>query len=174
MKGEVREAVARAVVREYVSAWNSHDIPRFAALFIEDGAYGDFGEGKIFLGREQIGRHLSALFSAIPDLTLTLTAEPVHDGERALCKWTMSGTQTGPILGLDATGRTFQVEGSTLFMLKGGRMERAGAYYDVNSVVRQLNGLSREAAADPPLSLASGFVWPAEFPVDEDNIGYGE
>lgn len=175
MKGEVREAVARGVLREYVSAWNSHDAPRLAALFMRDGAYGDFGEGKVFLGREEIERGLSIFFSAIPDLTLTLTSEPAYNGDRALCRWTMSGAQTGPILGLPATGRTFQVEGSTVFMLREGQIERAGAYYDVNSVVRQLKfGLTPEAAARPPASPGSGLVVPPEFPMDEDNIGYGE
>jgi steroid delta-isomerase-like uncharacterized protein len=175
MRSEVGETIARRLVMEYVSACNSHDVARLAALFVEDGSYGDFGEGKVFLERDEVERYFSTFFSALPDLTLTLTAEPSHDGERALCKWTMSGTQTGPIMGLSATGRSFQVEGSTALMIRGEQIERAAAYYSTRSVVRQLkDGLAPEAAARPPVPPANGLVVPPEFPTDEDNIGYGE
>lgn len=175
MKGEVREAVARGVVIEYVSGWNSHDALRLAALFHEDGSYGDFGEGKVFLGRDEIERAFSELFSSVPDLDLTLTSEPASDGDRALCRWTMSGTQTGALWGLPATGRAFRVEGSTVFILRDGQIERAAAYYSLRSVARQLKyRLSPEAAARPPVAPPRDVVAPPEFPPDEDNIGYGE
>ncbi|MDI6856997.1 MAG: ester cyclase [Dehalococcoidia bacterium] len=175
MKGEVREAVARGVVIEYVSGWNSHDAPRLAALFREDGSYGDFGEGKVFLGRDEIERTLSDFFYAVPDLALTLTSEPASDGDRALCRWTISGTQTGALWGLPATGRTFRVEGSTMFVLRDGQIERAAVYYSVRSVTRQLKfRLSPEAAARPSVTPPRDIVAPPEFPPDEDNIGYGE
>lgn len=175
MKGEVREAVARGVVVEYVSAWNDHDAPRLAALFRQDGSYGDFGEGKVFPGRHEIERFFSDFFSAVPDSTLTLTSEPAFDGGRALCRWTMSGTQTGALWGLPATGRTFRVEGSTALILKEGQVERAAAYFSVRSLARQLKfRISPEAAARPSVAPPRDIVAPPEFPPDEDNIGYGE
>jgi uncharacterized protein (TIGR02246 family) len=106
-----RSAVSR-VVAAYVAARNAHDVPRVSSLFAADGSYAEFGGGSVMLGREEISRHLTAVCSAVPDLTLALTAAPDFNGEYVLLRWAIEGTQQGEFAGVFASGSPFRIRGT--------------------------------------------------------------
>ena len=165
------------LVREYVAAWNSHDVDRLTSLFAEDGSYGEFGLGRVMLGREEIRRHLIATFAALPGLTIAPTGEPVSSGERVYWKWLMTATHQGEFMSVPATGKRFELRGASVLLTKGDKIVRAADCFDVGSIVRQVapererrlnNGGEstdiRRSGLDPWLGILA----------DEDNIGYGE
>jgi len=162
------------VVAEYVAARNARDVPRVSSLFATDGSYAEFGEGSVMVGREQIGRHLTAVCSAVPDLTLALTAAPDFNGEHVLLRWTIEGTQEGEFAGIPASGRPFKIDGTSTLFLKGGKILRALDCFDV----RQLRGGNHQGASQPLYTLpgqsAGGQDASAYWAAGEDNIGWGE
>ena len=104
MTRDVLEEKVYRLVRGHVAAWNSHDVGRLTSLFADDGIYGEFGLGRVMLGREEIRRHLIATFAALPDLTVTPTGEPLSSGERVYWKWVMMASHEGEFAGVPVTG----------------------------------------------------------------------
>jgi len=168
-----RSAVSR-VVAEYVAARNAHDVSRVSSLFAADGSYAEFGGGSVMFGREEISRHLTAVCSAVPDLTLALTAAPDFNGKCVLLRWAIEGTQQGEFAGVPANGRPFKVDGTSTLFLKDDKILRALDCFDV----RQLGGGNHRGASQPPYTLpgqsAGGQDALADWAAGEDNIGWGE
>jgi len=177
MTGDGSQETLYRLVREYVAAWNSHDADGLAFLFAEDGRYGEFGLGRIMLGREEIRRYLIATFAALPDLTIAPTTEPLSSGERVFWQWLMTATHQGEFAGLPPTGKRFELRGVAVLLTGGDKIVRAADCFDVSSLVgqvaperaRRLN--SGSASADDGTTGLN--PWPAIL-ADEDNIGYGE
>jgi steroid delta-isomerase-like uncharacterized protein len=177
MRCDVPEEKAHSLVRQYVAAWNSHDADRLTCLFAEDGSYGEFGLGRIMLGREEIRRCLIATFAALPDLTITPTGEPVSSGERVFWKWLMTATHEGEFAGLPATGKRFELRGVSALLTRGDKIVRSSDCFDLGSLVRQVapgRGRHSDDATRPAdLDRTDLDSW-LTILSDEDNIGYGE
>jgi steroid delta-isomerase-like uncharacterized protein len=159
------------LVREYVAAWNSHDVDRLPSLFAEDGSYGQFGLGRVMLGQEEIRRYLIATFAALPDLTVTPTGEPLSSGDHVYWRWLMTATHQGEFAGVLPSGKRFELRGLTALVTSGGEILRATDCFDVSSFVRQVaperergRNSGRGSTPNPWLCTLA----------DEDNIGYGE
>jgi steroid delta-isomerase-like uncharacterized protein len=171
------EERVRRLVREYIAAWNSHDVDRLTSLFADDGSYGEFGLGRVMLGQEEIGRYLIATFAALPDLTIALTGEPLSRGERVYWKWVMLASHWGEFAGVSPTGKRFELPGFSALLTRGDRIVRGADCFDVASVVRQVapgcqrRSSHRNGSAD---SGRTGFDSWLGIVADEDNIGYGE
>ncbi len=171
MTCDAPEKDAYRLVREYVSAWNSHDADRLLSLFAEDGSYGDFGVGRVMLGQEEIRRYLIATFGALPDLTITPTGEPLTSGECIFWRWLMTATHQGEFAGVPPTGKRFELRGLSVLLTRGDKIVRSANCFDVTGLVRQVapdrawrsNSGSRSTPGPWMYTLA-----------DEDNIGYGE
>jgi steroid delta-isomerase-like uncharacterized protein len=165
------------LVREYVAAWNSHDVDRLTSLFAEDGSYGEFGVGRVMLSREEIRRHLIATFGALPDLTIAPTGEPVSSGGRVYWKWLITATHQGEFGGVLPTGKRFELGGLSVLVTREDKIVRAADYFDVASVVRQVAPERERRSNCGGGSTDVGRIglkpWLGIL-ADEDNIGYGE
>jgi len=174
---DVPQERVHRLVREYVAAWNSHDADRLTSLFAEDGSYGEFGLGRVMLGREEIRRHLSATFGALPDLIITPTGEPLSSGERVFWKWLMTATHQGEFTGVPATGKRFELRGGSVLLTRSDKIVRGADCFDVGSVVRQLAPERERRSNCGGRSTDVGGIglnpWLGIL-ADEDNIGYGE
>jgi steroid delta-isomerase-like uncharacterized protein len=171
MRCDVPEDDVRRLVREYVTAWNSHDVDRLLSLFAEDGSYGEFSLGRIMLGQEEIRRHLIATFAALPDLTTTPTDEPLGSGQRVFWRWLMTATHQGEYVGIPPTGKRFELRGFSFLLVRGDRIVRAADCFEVEAVVRQVaperHQCSKDVGETDPSRRLSVLA-------DEDNIAYGE
>jgi steroid delta-isomerase-like uncharacterized protein len=177
MKDEVSELRAHRLLADYMAAWNRHDVAKLVSLFAEDGCYGEFGQGAVLFGREDIRRYLSAKFPTLPKLTTTLTAYPICDGGRVLCRCVMTATPREEFAGVPPTGKSFRVPGTTVLIMEGDKIVRAADYYDLRAVARQLRyGLSSASEGGQlwPSLAATDVISSPDFPVSEDNIRYGE
>lgn len=177
MTRNVPRSTVCQLVAKYIAAWNAHDVGRVISLFAEHASYGEFGQGKVMLGREEIRRYLTAMFRTVPDLATTPTGHPICSRERVLYKWIMTGTPQGQFAGVPPTGNRFEVRGATALLTTGAKILRAAHYFDVRSVVGHLwpagERRSDTATASPDIS-ASDLMRRRALLDDEDNIGYGE
>jgi steroid delta-isomerase-like uncharacterized protein len=125
------------VIRDWASAWADRHSDRLIALFADDGVLEDVALQVLSRGRLAIQTFVNGIFDAVPDLALHLT----HDftsGPFAAAEWIMSGTLSGSLLGLPATGKSFSVRGAAIFELRDGQISRSSIYCDMATLVRQL------------------------------------
>ena len=123
--------------REYLAAWNTHDLDKIVSFFTDDCVYENLARGQTYRGKDELKAWATMSFDAIPDFKLDVTSL-FASGEWVACEWVMSGTQSGAIPGLPATGKSFSVRGSTVAQLKDGKIMRNADYWDVMTFLRQL------------------------------------
>ena len=61
-------------------------------------------------------------------------------GDTIIVEGTYSGTHTGPLLGVAATGRRFEYAGAAFFTVEDGRLASAWVLGDLSALRRQLTG----------------------------------
>lgn len=93
------------LARDYVAAWNNHDIEELVSFFRQDAVYDDLGVGTVAPGKQEIRQHFADIFAAFPDATMKLASEPAVTGDRVLSEWVLWGTQKGAFAGVSPTGR---------------------------------------------------------------------
>ncbi len=89
-------------------------------------------------GPEGLKRWLEHWNHGVPDLTFTARAAPLTGPDRIAVEWTMRGTQTGPLLDLAPTGKSFAVDGVDILRFSGGKIAENWSFWDTSTVWRQL------------------------------------
>ena len=103
----------------------------------------------VSLGEE---KELAAGFrSAFPDLHCSVQ-DVVAEGNKAVCRWRMSGTHQGSFFGIRPTGRGVSFDGITEMRLHGERLAEEWTQYDLLGFLSQLGVLPklREVASEWP------------------------
>jgi steroid delta-isomerase-like uncharacterized protein len=169
MQTKEEEDALRRSLASYVAAWNAGDVDAIAALFAEDGRYGEFGEGSVLSGRDQIADHFRALVSVINDLRLTVSSPPFCAVDRVFFKWTMRGRIGRGVAMRVGAAESFELHGATVLVFDDGKISRAADSFEsraaralASNEIRWLSGgslLARAPEAEEP---------------PEDNICYGE
>jgi predicted ester cyclase len=73
-------------------------------------------------GQDGVQDFLGMLAAAAPDLRLDIQ-DMVEDGDRAAVRFTLSGTHSGgPLLGVQATGNTFDLHAINIYRVADGRV----------------------------------------------------
>jgi steroid delta-isomerase-like uncharacterized protein len=107
----------KALIREFFEVvWNQG---REEAIdrFIAENAGGndpDFG-----IGREGFKTQWRKWREAFPDMRFEIE-EIIAEGNTVVARWTLTGTQTGPFLGIPATGGAIRVGGMSMDHLENG------------------------------------------------------
>jgi ketosteroid isomerase-like protein len=127
-----------AVLEQVQAALNRHDLEVFLDCFDPDyQSEQPAHPERAFIGREQVRKNWSALFSSTPDFHSELLSA-ASEGDAAWVEWRWSGTRTD--------GTQFEMRGMTVFGVRNGRIawqrlymeevEEAGA--GIDAVVRSL------------------------------------
>jgi steroid delta-isomerase-like uncharacterized protein len=107
----------KAIIRQFFEqVWNQGD-EEAIERFIAENAGGndpDFGTGRE--GFKNQWRKWQAAFS---DLHFEIE-EIIAEGDTVVARWTLTGTQTGPFLGIAPTGRSIRVSGMSMDQLRDG------------------------------------------------------
>jgi uncharacterized protein (TIGR02246 family) len=120
-------------------AQNAHDAERFAQLVAPDYTSAQpLHPGREFTGRDQVLTNWTAMFSGMPDFTSELLAVVV-DGDREWAEWHWHGHH--------ADGSTFEMRGTTIFLVQDGLIADGRLYMepvdqvaqDIDSAVRELS-----------------------------------
>ena len=114
------------------------DVP-YAADFVGHGGSSTFTH-------EQGMAEARGWRSAFPDLNLTID-QMLAERDLVAVRWTARGTNSGTGNGIPATGRTVQVNGTTLFRMDDGRIAEEWTCANSLGLMRQLGMLPAPAAA---------------------------
>jgi steroid delta-isomerase-like uncharacterized protein len=96
-------------------------------------------------GREAFVQAHGEIFAALPEVT-SVYEPPIVDGDRVAFVATTSGTHTGNVLGLAATGRAFHFRLVFLWEMKDGLIVRDRRIYDFTGLLVQVGVLKAKPA----------------------------
>ena len=88
-------------------------------------------------GREGLKEVIAMMRAAFPDIHW-INDESLPSGEKVVTRFTWTGTQRGPFLGIPATGRRVTVKGVVIDRLVNGRMTDSRILMDTFGMMMQL------------------------------------
>jgi steroid delta-isomerase-like uncharacterized protein len=132
-----KDLQSERMMREYLETWNTHDLGKMVSFFTDDCVYENLARGQTYRGKDELNAWAKGAFDAIPDFKLDITSLFVS-GDWTACEWVMTGTQSGDLPGLPATGKSFSVRGGTIVQLKDRKILRNADYWDLATFLRQL------------------------------------
>jgi hypothetical protein len=89
----------------YTAAWCGQNAAGVAAFFAEGGSLA-INSGRPAVGRAAITAAAQGFMTAFPDLVVTMDGIS-RDGDHAVYRWTLTGTNTGP----GGTGKAVRISG---------------------------------------------------------------
>ena len=101
---------------------------------VEDSMFPD-----AVVGRKAIIARKSMGLAAVPDIKIAITNRVVH-GNQVSAEWVATGTHSGDLPGMPASGRSFTLHGVTVTIREHEKIVRESIYYDLNDLHRQLGG----------------------------------
>jgi steroid delta-isomerase-like uncharacterized protein len=107
-----------------------HDYAEHA--IVEDGMYPE-----PIVGRAAIMARKSTGLAAVSDFQLQITNRVVH-GNQLSAEWVATGTHSGDLPGMPATGRRFTLRGITVSVRENGKIVREAIYYDLDHLRGQI------------------------------------
>ena len=117
----------------YTIAWCSQDPERVAAFFAPGGSLTNNG-GKPAVGRKAIAESARGFMTAFPDMVVEMD-EVSGSGDRAIYRWTLRGTNTGP----GGTGRAVRISGREEWRIGAdGLVAESLGFFDEAEYRRQL------------------------------------
>ena len=131
----VDESRLREFATRYTAAWCSQNPASVAAFFATTGSL-QVNDDPPAIGRQAITEVARGFMTAFPDMAV-LMDDVAADGERAVYRWTLVGTNTGP----GGTGRGVRISGFEDWRLDADWLiaESLG-HFDAEDYQRQLAG----------------------------------
>lgn len=127
------------IAREYLALLDTRDLTRVERLVAEDVKLSLNGVSYP-PGREPLIRRLAALVEGAPDFRVEV-ADVVADGERVAIRYTVSGTQTGPLhlpaAEIPAATRHFRYSVAAFLTIEDGQVVAADSVSDFMSALRR-------------------------------------
>jgi uncharacterized protein (TIGR02246 family) len=131
----VQDNKLRGFAQRYTAAWCSQDPRQVAAFFAPRGSLSING-GPPATGREAIANAAHGFMAAFPDLRVSLDDVEVS-GARAVYRWTLTGTNSGP----GGTGKAVRISGYEEWTLGAdGLIARSLGHFDAADYERQVSG----------------------------------
>lgn len=124
------------VAQKYFDAWNNQDAETIKSLFITDGTYQDPVVG--LLNIQSIDSYTKNLWEAFPDLSFSIPTADEIGIDKVAAQWVMSGTNTGPFMGLPPTGKRINVPGADFIEFQDGKIKSITGYFDSKATPSQL------------------------------------
>ena len=130
---------SRAVLNDYLSAWNGHDGNAVAGFFADDAVVFDSLRGNLSNGRSKARAEVIDMYlRAVPDGQWSLRGEPVVSESGFSYEWALKGTNMGDWTSyLRGRGQKIDFKGISIVRLKDGKIVYQANYFDTNALGAQ-------------------------------------
>lgn len=126
-------ATLRDFATKYTAAWCSQNAASVARFFAEGGSL-KINDGAPSVGRRAITAAAQGFMTAFPDMVVTMDGLSI-EGDHAIYRWTLTGTNTGP----GGTGRAVRVSGHEEWTMGAdGLIAESQGHFDETEYNRQL------------------------------------
>ena len=130
-------ADAAALHQEMFEAADRRDLVHFRDLLHEEYTYTG-SDGAVSSGPDAGVAVAKGFLDAFPDLLLEIVHHYAVSGDISVIEFVGSGTHTGDLGGIPATGRTVRMTVCDVIEVKDGKIYREREYYDTLSLMQQL------------------------------------
>lgn len=131
--GSMNAAGLREFATRYAAAWCSQNAASVSSFYAPNGSL-TINAGKPNVGRAAIAEAAQGFMTAFPDLVVRMD-DVRFDGDRAVFRWTATGTNTGP----GGTGNAVRFSGYEQWTLgPDGLVAASQGHYDEAEYQRQL------------------------------------
>jgi len=136
MTPEENNAIA---LRFFNSVWNKGDFSVLDTLISPDANDHSTvgGKPKMEKGSASFRAIVSMFRNAMPDIKLTIDDE-VYAGDRVVHRWTLTGTDTGGMMGMPPSGKQLTFTGITTVRMADGKIVERWANVDELGLLQQL------------------------------------
>jgi steroid delta-isomerase-like uncharacterized protein len=131
--------------RFYDEVWNGRNLAAVAGMVAPDYVSYDPNGPDFGRGPDACREEAAYYLAAFPDLRVTVE-ETVVEGDRVAVRWTARGTQRGRLGGIEPTGRSVTVTGTTIWRIADGKLASARTNFDALGLFQQLGIVQRHAA----------------------------
>ncbi|WP_251342554.1 ester cyclase [Haloplanus halophilus] len=139
---EENKRLARRVPEEIATQRN---FDHFDEIFADD-VVEHFAFGREIRGREALREQLETFFAAFPDFEATVEAVAA-EGDLVAMRVTLSGTHEGPFMGIEPTGRSFEVGNMVFTRIADGKIVERWLQPDTLDMMQQLGVVDRPGEA---------------------------
>lgn len=130
---EENKAIVRRVFEEF---WNEGKMATLDEVFAEDVVNHGLPPG-LPPGIEGTKAYLGMFKSAFPDTQMTVE-DQIAEGDTVVTRWTGTGTHSGELMGIPATGKQVTVTGIDVHRFAGGQIVEAWGEFDQMGMMQQL------------------------------------
>jgi steroid delta-isomerase-like uncharacterized protein len=135
------EAAEEEVLHGIYEAINTGNLALLDKVVAPD--YTEHSDG--FEGVEPFKQQLAAFRAAFPDLRVTVE-DLLIDGDRFASRTTVTGTHTGDLMGMPATGRQISVEAVDIGRVENGQAKERWGGLNMYSMLTQLGAIPQPAS----------------------------
>jgi steroid delta-isomerase-like uncharacterized protein len=129
----------RGFIAEYTEeCWNKGRIDAMAKYYDPAYVHHDASRPDVqtLSQYQQWGRDF---IKAFPDLHITAD-DLIADGDKAVKRWTATGSHRGALAGIPPTGRPVRFAGMSVYRMASGRIAESWYVYDLHGLLQQLTG----------------------------------
>jgi len=94
-------------------------------------------------GKQGVKEYFAMMFKAFPDLQFKVN-DMVSDGDKVWAYITITGTQKGPFMDMQATGKTFQTDAFDIIRIKNGKIAEHWGVTDSGKMMQQLGMMAQK------------------------------
>ena len=148
-KGEVNK---ERMQQFYDQVINGHNVAMLDSFCMPDFVDHNPDPPHTGKGIDDIKANFTEFMTAYPDIHVT-TKFMVVQGDTVVSYVTMSGTNTGPMMGMPATNKSFTLDGIDIVALKDGKAVERWGIFDNVKMMKDL-GMMPEPGAAPDSAMA--------------------
>ncbi len=123
------ESVTEKLLREFLDAFNRHDLDAIMSFFADDCVFymprGDGPRGDKFAGKDAVRAGLAKRFEGIPNVHYGEDRHWVCGDDFGVSEWTLTGTSTA--------GQPIEVRGVDLLEFADGKITRKDSFWKIVS-----------------------------------------
>lgn len=125
------------IARNFIEAWNSHDIDSLNSLFADEFIYLEVASGRSFSTKEGLSNYGNLTIKGIPDSKFEVVSVMANE-QFAAVEWIWKGTNSvgWDFMGIPATNKYFELPGVSVIEIKNQKIIRNSDYWDWNSFMR--------------------------------------
>jgi predicted ester cyclase len=146
------EKKAQVLLDKVLEMWNKPNLALIPELYAPDAVATTSSTPEPYVGHEGIKHWIEITRTMMPDLVMAFP-EAVVQGDKIATIWTMTGTQTGPMVmpggTMPATGRKVSITGLAIDYLKDGKFVKEVVVFNVLEMLMQM-GFTLNPPQPPP------------------------
>jgi steroid delta-isomerase-like uncharacterized protein len=128
-------------IDRYNQAWADHDVDAIVEMHTPGSVFENHTTGDVNVGKEEIRRAISGIFTVFPDLQFETRRSYIRDN-LVVQEWTARGTHLGMMsrsgLEVEPTGKSVEYRGMDVIPIADGLVARKDVYSDGVTLLRQL------------------------------------